>query len=292
MQNLSSRYDELRGLTGKDSRSGLNLDLIRKLDLLMPPPEERRGIADTLDAIDEAIEKTEAVIKATERLRQGLVQDLLTRGLPGRHTDWKHVSGLGVVPASWEIRKLGELVEVRSGQADPRDAKYADLQFIAPDDIEEGTRHLLRVRTVREAAAISGKYFFNEGDVLYSKIRPYLRKVYLPNCEGLCSADMYPIRPLDGLRRDFLSWVLLSRHFTSYSATCSDRTGIPKINRPDLLNYELALPPCDEQEHICAALEAASASLTKQREHLVALQELKSSCADDMLSGRLRVGCI
>src|SRR5262249_38367142 len=138
---MNSRPELERKAAGSTFKE-LSRSSLRSLRVLVPPAGEASSIADTLDAIDDAVETTDAVIEATEQLRQGLVQDLLTRGLPGQHTEWKHVSGIGVVPASWEIRKLGELVEVRSGQADPRDAKYADLQFIAPDDIEEGTRHL------------------------------------------------------------------------------------------------------------------------------------------------------
>ena len=60
-----------------------------------------------LDSIDEAIERTEAVIAATERLRDALLHELLTRGVPGWHTEWKHVPGLGTIPADWQVARLG-----------------------------------------------------------------------------------------------------------------------------------------------------------------------------------------
>jgi type I restriction enzyme S subunit len=59
---------------------------VGSFEFLLPPIEEQRAIADILDSIDEAIERTEGVIAATERLRDALLHDLLTRGLPGRHT--------------------------------------------------------------------------------------------------------------------------------------------------------------------------------------------------------------
>ena len=226
------------------------------LPILLPPLAEQRAIAAVLDAIDEAIERTEEVIAASERLRDALLHELLTRGLPGRHSEWADVPGLGTVPACWDVVRLGDAVDVRSGQMDPRDAALQQLMFIAPDDIESATGRLITRRTVADARAISGKYEFDEEDVIYSKIRPYLVKVYLPEERGLCSADVYPIRPRAGLIRGYLALVLLSPRFTEYARTCSDRTGIPKINRRELLQFRLLLPSEDEQEGI-AAVEAA-----------------------------------
>ena len=73
--------------------------------------EEQRAIAGVLDAIDEAIERTEAVIAATERLRDSLLHELLTRGVPGWHREWKEVAGVGTVPACWEVVRLGEVAQ-------------------------------------------------------------------------------------------------------------------------------------------------------------------------------------
>ena len=64
-----------------------------------------------LDSIDDAIEGAEAVIAATEGLRDALLHDLLTRGLPGQHTEFRDVPGLGTVPADWEVVRLGDVIE-------------------------------------------------------------------------------------------------------------------------------------------------------------------------------------
>ena len=68
-----------------------------------------------LDSIDEAIERTEAVVAATERLRDALLHELLTRGVPGWHTEWKDVAGVGTMPAGWEVARLREGVHLTSG---------------------------------------------------------------------------------------------------------------------------------------------------------------------------------
>ena len=83
-----------------------------RLPILLPPLPEQRAIAEVLDSIDEAIEDTEAVISATERLRDALLHRLLTRGVPGWHSEWKEVRGLGTIPASWDVVRLEEVAEV------------------------------------------------------------------------------------------------------------------------------------------------------------------------------------
>ena len=65
----------------------------------LPRLKKQRAIAAVLDSIDEAIERTEAVIAATERLRDALLHELLTRGVPGWHSEWKEAPGLGTIPA-------------------------------------------------------------------------------------------------------------------------------------------------------------------------------------------------
>ena len=89
---------------------------LRRMELALPPLREQRVIAGVLDAIDEAIERTEAVIEATERLRDSLLHELLTRGVPGWHREWKEVAGVGTVPACWEVARLGEVAEVERGK--------------------------------------------------------------------------------------------------------------------------------------------------------------------------------
>ena len=79
--------------------------------MLLPPLPEQRAIADVLDSIDEAIERTEAVIAATETLRDSLLHELLTRGVPGWHTEWKDAPGIGTIPVDWEVVRLGEVCE-------------------------------------------------------------------------------------------------------------------------------------------------------------------------------------
>ena len=283
------RAQLLQAISSKTAVPIVNKSTLSKVTILLPPLPEQRAIAAVLDSIDDAIEGAEAVIAATEGLRDAMLHDLLTRGLPGQHTEFRDVPGLGTIPAYWEVVRLGDVAEVTSGQVDPRDKRFQNQMFVAPDDIESRTGRLINRRTVADAGAISGKYQFDIGDVLYSKIRPYLMKAYVPAESGLCSADVYPIRASESLEANFLAKIVLSSGFTEYIRTCSDRTGIPKVNRVDLFKYRLALPNLKEQQAIAAALDGVDATLEVAQEELAGLRLLRESTANALLSGRVRV---
>src|SRR4051794_10544667 len=113
---------------------------------------------------------------------------------------------------------LGEICTARSSLVDPTTREYKDLPHIAPDSIERDTGRLLDFRSASEDGVTSGKYRFDTGDVLYSKIRPYLNKVLVAGFSGLCSADMYAL-VVDRKRAtpQFVACLLRSRDFLGYS---------------------------------------------------------------------------
>lgn len=148
-------------------------------------------------------------------------------------------------------RKLEEIVEIVSGQVDPTKSPYKDMPHVGGENIESNTGRLTNIRSASEVRMTSGKYLFDQQHVLYSKIRPYLNKVALPDFSGVCSADIYPIRPKNGeLTREFLAYLLRSRTFLNYTEQHSTRTNIPKINREALLAFESDIPREGEQRKI------------------------------------------
>jgi type I restriction enzyme S subunit len=173
---------------------------------------------------------------------------------------------------------LGEVIDVASGQVDPREQPYCDLPHVGGDNIESGGGRLSDLRTARELNLISGKYEFGPNDVLYSKIRPALNKVALPEFVGICSADIYPLRPhTEHLERRYLAYLLRQDDFLAYAESHSSRTNIPKINRDALLAYEVQLPSLAEQRRIADVLDKADAIRRKRREATALTEELLRS---------------
>ena len=157
--------------------------------------------------------------------------------------------------------------------------------IVALPEMEMG---LLVKQTASDQQAISGKYVFNRGDVVYSKIRPNLRKAVLVDFDGLCSADMYPLKPTSNVDGAFILAVLLGHRFTDYAESVSVRSGIPKINRAEMAGFALALPPVSEQRAIAATLRDVDA-LLEGLERLIAKADSDSHHAAALMARRLPV---
>ncbi|WP_237185632.1 restriction endonuclease subunit S [Rothia nasimurium] len=138
--------------------------------------------------------------------------------------------------------KLGEIVEIRSGLVDPTLPEYQDLPHIGPDSIVSGRDEISGWRTAAEDGVKSGKFLFKKGDILYSKIRPNLNKVAIAQFDGLCSADMYPLIVNNNLvDSKYLQMALSSESFIAYANSLSNRANIPKLNKNQLLSFELKI---------------------------------------------------
>ncbi len=174
----------------------------------------------------------------------------------------------------WVRVPFGSVVTIASGQVDPKKEPFADMISVGPDNLLSGGGiDKEGLRTARELGQISGKYAFDAASILYSKIRPNLNKVALPDFSGICSADMYPLWPVDENHTDrgFLFFTLISERFVSEATSRSFRTGLAKINRPDLEGIEILLPPIAEQRRIAFVLETWGQAIEK----LAVLRALK-----------------
>ena len=127
-------------------------------------------------------------------------------------------------------------------------AGYENYPHIGIDSIEKETGRLVGYRTIVEDGVISGKYLFSSEHIIYSKIRPNLNKVAMPNFNGLCSADAYPILVKEGIcNREFFGYTLRSRYFLDYILAFSNRTNLPKVNKNQVEGFILPLPPIELQ---------------------------------------------
>ena len=157
-------------------------------------------------------------------------------------------------PKKWPVATLGEHVFIPSAVRTPDLVLDAERLCIGPDSIKSNSGTFLSCLTVREVAPRGGKYWFEAGDVLYSKIRPCLAKVALANTDGYCSADMYLLRCRETREPRFLLSLLLSRAFTDFATAKSVRAQMPKLNRETLFGYKHPLPAVAEQKRLSRAL--------------------------------------
>lgn len=196
---------------------------------------------------------------------------------------------VGTIPDEWQVVPFLSAVQIANGQVDPRIEPYRSMILIAPDHIESGSGRLIQERTASAQAAISGKYLFDSGDIVYSKIRPYLRKATIARFQGLCSADMYPLKTRKGVESGFILPVILGHRFSIFAEGVSARTGIPKINREDLSAFAIALPPQSEQRAIAAALSDVDALLSSLDALIAKKRDIKQAAMQQLLTGKTRL---
>ena len=144
---------------------------------------------------------------------------------------------------NWQIKNFTECAKIDTNMVKDFE-KYADYPHIGIDSIEKETGKLSGYRTVKEDNVISGKYLFTPEHIIYSKIRPNLNKVAMPNFNGVCSADAYPILvDKDVCSKEFFTYVLRSDYYLSYILAFSSRTNMPKVNKEQVERFYLPVPP-------------------------------------------------
>lgn len=213
----------------------LNWSDFEKYTFKLPPLDEQKRIAELLWTADDVLQQRRNSLSCLYQIKEIITNEFVK----------EIASGIDEV-------YLGDLIEYASGQVDPKLEPYSKMPLVAPNHIESNTGKILKIETAEEQHAISGKYFFREGNVVYSKIRPSLNKVIIANFDGLCSADMYPITPKDKrISTRFLYYLLTSRIFVDYATRESVRTSIPKLNRTAMSKFKFAyLQPAKQAEFV------------------------------------------
>lgn len=188
------------------------------------------------------------------------------------------------IPDSWEWVRFEDVADIASNLVNP--LNYPDYQQIGPDLIEKDTGRLLGKRTVKENHVISGNHLFYKGQILYSKIRPALKKAVIAPYNGLCSADMYPINSWTDTQ--YLFFVMLSDFFTVQTQSKANRVKMPKINQDGLKAVILPLPPFDEQRRIVTKIEELLPDLTAYDKAQTELRTIEQHFPEDMKKSLLQ----
>ncbi|MGD0499070.1 MAG: restriction endonuclease subunit S [Bryobacteraceae bacterium] len=245
---------------------------------LPPLPEQRRVVA--------RIEQLGARIHQALSLRHQAVDEADALHLSVLHQHF--VSGA----SSWMMMPMEEAVEISDKQVDPTLPEYSQLPHISGENMESQTCHLLPWRTAEADGVRSKNYLFAPGTVLYSKIRPYLRKAVFVDFHGICSADVYPIRVKSPkLDPHFVKWALVAEPFTEYANRLSGRTRMPKLNRKQLFGFALSHPTLTEQHRIVAELDGLQAEVDAlkrlQTETAAELDALLPSVLSKVFAGEM-----
>lgn len=264
---------------------------LRNLPILLPPLAEQRAIAAVLDAIDEAIERTEAVVAATERLRDALLHGLLTRGVPGRHTAWKEAPGVGTIPASWEVVRLGEVAEVNRGKFAHRPRNEprfygGEIPFIQTGDIVQANGRIKRHTQTLNSAGLAISRLFPAGTIVMT-IAANIGETAIATYAVAFPDSLVGITA-QRIDASFLEYFLRTQKHQLRLA--APETAQKNINLDNLRPMAVPFPPMSEQDAIASLLDSVEEAIERGRAETDVLRSLKASAADALLTGRVRVG--
>ena len=261
----------------------------------MPPQSEQRAIANVLDSIDEAIDRTEAVIAATETLRDALLHELLTRGVPGWHTECKDVPGIGTIPADWKVVRLGEVIESSTYGTNEPLGDNGNIIVLRMNNIQQGEIHWSEVKRAELSERELNELDLRPGDILFNRTNSLdlVGKIAMVrDLPELTSFASYLVRIRTKAKRAspvWLSALLGSKGYQSrIRRFATPGVSQATINPTSLKSLTIPLPSISEQANAIAVLDGIREQIQHARRECETLQQAKSALADALLSGRTR----
>ncbi|MEI6296399.1 MAG: restriction endonuclease subunit S [bacterium] len=160
----------------------------------------------------------------------------------------------------WQIKKLGD---VSSFDKSPNNGE--SLPYIGMEDIESNTGKFIGSIKPRKVKSVTFK--FNKEYLLYGRLRPYLNKVLLPNFDGHCSTEIFPIKTDNALDKKYLFyWITSGEIVEKINDTCTGAR-MPRANMKEMMNFEIPLPPLPEQNRIVKILDEVFEKTAKAKEN-------------------------
>ncbi len=290
-------------LKGQTSGSGIphvDKEVLGKLELVQFPTVEQSKIAEILSTVEHAIEQTEALIAKQQRIKTGLMQDLLTRGIDEHgqlRTEQTHAfkdSPLGRIPAEWEVKAIGEVFDVQLGKMLSQKSSngLAPFFYLGNKNVQWDRVDLSDLQMMDFDAREREKFELRHNDILMCEGgevgRTSLWKGELADC--YYQKAIHRLRPKNGaylpeLFPRFIQWGIrqgLLGDFTS-------QTSIAHLTQEKLNTVPIIIPTIPDQEALVLRLNSHDIALANLSSSALKLQSVKRALMQDLLTGRKRV---
>jgi Restriction endonuclease S subunits len=266
--------NEIDSIRTVGAQPKLALGRIKTFELLIPEDRsEQSRVAQALGDADRLIDSLRRLIAKKVAIKQGMMQELLTgtTRLPG-------------FTGAWRSALFAEVANPVRERAVPQSVSGRVVEL---EHIEGGTGALIGDADVSES--ISMKTVFAPGDVLFGKLRAYLRKFWLADRSGYCSTEIWALRARPGIARgEFVRYIVESDSFIEAASTAYG-THMPRSDWSVVSKFEVALPPLDEQAAIAEVLANADAEITTLKRRLESAKAIKQGMMQELLTGRTRL---
>lgn len=268
----------------------INLGILKSFPVPLPPLPEQRKIAAILSSIDDAIEATQAVIDQLHVVKKALMAELLTRGLPGRHTRFKQTE-IGEVPEGWEVLPGEKLFSLFGGYG-PSDMAFDEhgtALFLKVDDFNRpANRGGLREAALRYEPAQNRRIkTYAPGHIVFPKrgAAIFKNRVQVLHASATVDPNLMVLAPGERIDAEFFAYLMLFIGLHNLG----DNSGIPQINNKHLYPCLFAIPTISEQLRIRSALSAIDEQVHAELLILESVDKLKSALSSALLTGEIRV---
>jgi len=269
--------------------------------LPVPSFPEQRQIAEVLDTVDEAIRKTEAILAKLKQVKQGLLRDLLTRGIdeygelrdPERHPEQFKDSPLGRIPKAWEVYSLGDVADVSSGTTPARGhAAFwspGEVPWVKTGEVDFSTIYDTDEKVSRRALSNTSLRLYGPSTVLvamYGQGKTRGRSAILgvaATTNQACAAIVGNERIDQGFLFHYLS--------AEYARLRSLGHGSHQTNLSGALlsAMDVVVPPLEEQRKVALRISTLDTRSDEEGLSLSKFRKLKKGLMNDLLTGRVRV---
>ena len=272
---LTNRSNKIRLIAGEQAVPIINKSTFENIRILCPPLIEQERIVSVLGLWDTAIEKQSELIEKLKLRKRALMQQLLTgkKRLPDFSEEWKEV-------------KLGEIVSFSTQTIET--AKIYKERYVGTENMLSDCNGIILYD--KDIPYIQVREY-KDGDILMSNIRPYLKKIWLSNCDGGCSTDIHVIRNKvnERVNTKFLYYVLMLDTFFEYAMSGAKGSKMPRGDAKMLTKYPICYPSITEQLAIINILTDADKEIELAKEKLANLQSQKRGLMQQLLTGKKRI---
>ena len=194
------------------------------------------------------------------------------------------------IPESWEWVRLGDCT---SYAAKKEKVLSADIQpdewSLDLEDIEKDTGRIIEFRSAKDRRIVGEKVVFHKGQILYSKLRPYLKKILVAPNDGICTPELIPFSALGGIDARYLVVVLKSPHVDFLINSVTYGVKMPRVGTETMINLPIPLPPLSEQKRIVAKIEELLPLIDRYEKAWSRLKDFNKRFSVDMQKSLLQM---
>ncbi|KXS38106.1 MAG: Restriction modification system DNA specificity domain protein [Halomonadaceae bacterium T82-2] len=284
---------------------GLNRNDVYEISVFVPRKKEQAVIAKVLDTLDTQIQKTEALIAKLEKVKEGLLHDLLTRGIdengrlrpsPEQAPELYKKSPLGLIPREWELCTVGGLGSWKGGstpsKSNPGFWPESGILWVSPKDLVGDEIDETEDKISELAAHSSNLFIFPAGSVLVVFRSGILRKrlpVVRVGKNFTINQDIKTLIPSEGVAGEFVKYLLQGNADRILMKSVKAGTTVESLDYKFFSSYGVALPRKIEQHKISKIMKNMEGRISSERALIKKLKEDKAGLMDDLLTGRVRV---